>query len=58
MAESENGELAEKIAALEARVEKQEKQIALLLSKTKKPAGTPSPRAYRDSFDALDYPER
>ncbi len=56
MADGENADPAEKIRALEARVEKLEKQLALL-SRAKKPAPGAA-RGYRDSFDALDYPER
>ncbi len=56
MAESENTALAEKVAALEERVAKLEKQAALAAKAKKPPARTAA--SYRDSFDALDYPER
>lgn len=57
MAENEDGGSGEKVRALEARVEKLERQVAAL-SKPKKPAAARAESSYRDSFDALDYPER
>ncbi len=44
------------VRALELRVEKLEKQLAALRIAKKPPAG--AARTYRDSFDALDYPDR
>ena len=56
MTDTENGDMAEKIRGLELRIEKLEKQVAAL-TRAKKPVSGPA-RAYRDSFDTLDYPER
>lgn len=56
MADDEDGDVAGKVRALEARVEKLEKLVAAL-SRGKKPAAGAA-RVYRESFDALDYPER
>lgn len=56
MTDAGNEDMREVLRALELRVEKLEKQVAALV-KPKKPAAAAS-RSYRDSFDALDYPER
>lgn len=56
MTAGDSNEPIEKIRALELRVEKLEKQVTALV-RAKKPAAT-NARVYRESFDALDYPER
>ncbi len=56
MTEAENANLTEKVRALEERVSKLERQLAAI-ARAKKPAA-PAARSYRESFDALDYPER
>ncbi len=57
MAETENANAEDRLRRLEERIEKLEKQVAAL-SRVKKPAAAGTARSYRDSFDALDYPER
>ncbi len=57
MTETENARPEERLRALEERVAKLEKQLAAMARSRKTPAA-PGGRAYRDSFDALDYPER
>ncbi len=56
MTDTENGDAPERLRTLELRVEQLEKQVAAL-TRAKKPAAAAA-RSYRDSFDALDYPER
>ena len=53
MADSED-----RLKALEERVEKLEKQIATLLKRSKPAVPPRRPQDMRDSYDALDYPER
>ncbi len=58
MTETENADAEIRLRRLEQRIEHLEKQVAAL-SRAKKPAPPGgATRSYRDSFDALDYPER
>ncbi|MDR1745334.1 MAG: hypothetical protein LBS30_06245 [Planctomycetota bacterium] len=46
------------VKSLEDRVETLERQVAVLLKRTKPPAQAARSRGdYRDSYDALEYPE-
>lgn len=51
-------ETDERVKALEERVGRLEKQVALLLKRTGPPAARRPAGDYRDRYDALDYPER
>lgn len=49
---------AEILKSLETRIETLERQVAVLLKRTKPGAAAPRARSdYRDRYDALDYPE-
>lgn len=51
-------EADDRIRMLEERVERLEKQVALLLKRTASGGARPRGQEMRDRYDALDYPER
>ena len=51
-------ETDDRVRILEERIERLEKQIAVLLKRTSPPAARQPARDYRDRYDSLDYPER
>lgn len=48
----------ERVKALEERVDKLEKQIAVLMKKLRPAPPANRSREMRDRYDSLDYPER